>query len=415
MAMAMADRAQILAAIRADFPLIAGGAEQGNGRLSYLDSAATSQKPQVVIDAIGDFYRDRNANIHRGVYALSQAATEAFEDARATVARWIGAADAREIVFTRGATESINLVASGLGLSMLKRGDKVLITGMEHHANIVPWQLLQERLGIELVVADVLEDGSLDREDFLRKLSSGVALVSIVHVSNALGTVNPVRELIAAARTAGVPSLLDASQSLAHGRVDVCDLDCDWLVASGHKMYGPTGIGILYGKYARMLALPPYQGGGDMIEQVSFERSTFKDPPARFEAGTPHIAGAIGLAAAVRYLETLPLDQLHAHEQDLLEQATAELKSIPGLRIIGTAPHKESILAFTMDCAHPHDIASVLDASGVAIRAGHHCTQPLMSRFGLVGTARASFAFYNNEDDVAALVRGLERVRKLFV
>jgi cysteine desulfurase/selenocysteine lyase len=410
MAIASAEQKLDVTSVRADFPLIAGA----DGRLSYLDNAATSQKPVAVTEALDRFYRSGNANIHRGVYALSQEATEAFEGARGKVARWLGAADPREIVFTRGATEAVNLVAHGLGATRLQRGDRVLLTAMEHHANIVPWQLLRERIGIEILVADVDDNGVLDGEDYERKLQLGPKLVGMVHVSNATGIINPVEWMIARAHAAGALVLLDASQSLAHGGVDVSKLDCDWLVASGHKVFGPTGIGVLYGKYQLMEALPPYQGGGDMIETVSFERTTFKAPPARFEAGTPHISGALGLAAALDYLDTLPQAALTAHEEELLARGRAVLAAIPGVRIIGDSDAKVPILSFTMESVHPHDIASVLDASGVAIRAGHHCAMPLMQRLGLSGTARASFAFYNSLADVDALERGLQRVVKLF-
>lgn len=402
-----------LAAIRGQFPILS---RQFDGTpLVYLDNAATAQKPTAVVERLQRFYAGENANIHRGVHALSQAATEAYESARSRVARFIHSADAREVVFTRGATESINLVANGLAHSRFKSGDVVLVTAMEHHANIVPWQLLRDRLGIRLEVVRVDDDGVLDLEDFHRQLESHrPALLSIVHVSNATGCINPVADMIAAAHALGTPVLVDACQSLPHFGVDVQALDCDWLVFSGHKVFAPTGIGVLYGKYQLMEALPPYQGGGDMIESVSWERTVFKGPPERFEAGTPHISGAIGLAAAMDYLDTLDRRSLIAHEAWLRQRAEEGLSRIPGLRILGGRSDKASVVSFTLEAAHPHDIASFLDADGIAIRSGHHCTQPLMTRLGLSGTARASFAFYNTEDEVDALIHGVERIQQFF-
>jgi cysteine desulfurase / selenocysteine lyase len=412
MATPKAFSASELSAIRGHFPILR---QTVNGKpLAYLDNAATSQKPRCLLDRLERFYLEENANIHRGVHALSQRATEDFEAAREQVADFIGAARG-EIVFTCGATEAINLVAACLGESRLKRGDTVLITEMEHHANIVPWQLLRERIGIELAVARVGDDGVLDMADFNARLERlRPALVSVVHVSNALGTINPVRELIAAAHGAGAPVLLDVSQSVPHFPVDVRELDCDWLVFSGHKAFGPTGIGVLYGKRERLEAMPPYQGGGDMIESVSFERTVFKAPPERFEAGTPHIAGAIGLAASLRFISGMDRARLLAHELALLEAATDGLSGVPGLRIVGTGPHKAAVVSFVMESAHPHDIASLLDAEGIAIRSGHHCTQPLMTRLGLPGTARASFTFYNSLEEVEALVAALHKIQRFF-
>ena len=399
--------------LREQFPVLR---EEVNGRpLVYLDNAATSQKPQAVIDRIASFYTHENANIHRGVHALSQRATEDYEQARSRVARFIGAADRREVVFTRGATEAINLVASCLAGDRLQKGDCVLITEMEHHANIVPWQLLRERHGIQFETVRVDDEGILDEEDFQRKvLQLEPKLISLVHVSNALGVINPVRELIAFAHGQGIPVLLDAAQSVPHFPVDVQDLDCDWLVFSGHKVFGPTGIGVLYGKLDLMEAMPPYQGGGDMIESVRFEKTVFKSAPERFEAGTPHISGAIGLATALDFLEGIDRGQADAHERLLLEAATEGLGSIPGLRIIGKSPYKASVVSFVLESAHPHDIASFLDADGIAIRSGHHCTQPLMERLGLAGTARASFALYNTLEEVEALIRGVKRIQQFF-
>ena len=402
-----------LEAIRHDFPILG---ESVNGKpLVYLDNAATSQKPHVVIERLSRYYQSENANIHRGVHALSQKATNAYENARARAATFIGASQPGEVVFTRGATEGINLIAGGLAWSRLKPGDTVLLTGMEHHANIVPWQLLRDRHGIRLAFAEVTDSGEIDAKDFERKLTElKPALASFVHVSNALGVINPAKELIAAAHREGVPVLLDACQSAPHFPINVQELDCDYLVFGGHKVFGPTGIGVLYGKREALEALPPYQGGGDMIESVTLEKTVFKAPPERFEAGTPHIAGVIGLAAAIDYLEGFDRERLSAHEDVLRKAARAGMESIPGLRIIGDAPEMASVVSFVMDTAHPHDIASFLDAEGIAIRSGHHCTQPLMTRLGLPGTARASFAFYNSLEEVERLLEGLEKIRKFF-
>lgn len=402
-----------LGAIRSEFPILE---KEVNGKpLAYLDNGATTQKPKVVIDRLVSFYEEENANIHRGVHALSQRATEAYEEARATVARAIGSARPSEVIFTRGATEAVNLLASTLGNSLLKPGDTVLITAMEHHANIVPWQLLRDRMGIKLAIADVDDSGQLSMEDYRRKLTDlSPALVSVVHVSNSLGLINPIREMICDAKREGIPVIMDASQTVPHFPVNVRELDCDWMVFSGHKVFGPSGIGVLYGKAERLEAMPPYQGGGDMIESVSFEKSVFKGAPERFEAGTPNIAGAIGLAAAFDFLGGLDRQRLVSHETALLEAATAGLNAIPGLRLIGEGPEKASVLSFVLDAAHPHDIASFLDADGIAIRSGHHCTQPLMNRLGLTGTARASFTIYNSMAEVDALVRGVEKIQAFF-
>lgn len=399
--------------IRRDFPILS---REVNGKaLVYLDNAATAQKPTVMMKRLKQFYEAENANIHRGVHALSQRATESYEDARASVARFIGAPAKEEIIFTRNATESVNLVASSLGNGTLKAGDTVLITAMEHHANIVPWQLLRDRIGIELAVVDVDDDGQLDLDDYHRKLVElRPALVSMVHVSNSLGWINPAREMIAAAHREDIPVLLDAAQSLPHFPIDVQELDCDWLVFSGHKVFGPSGTGVLYGKTDRLQSLPPYQGGGDMIESVSFAKTVFKGIPERFEAGTPNIAGAIALAATLDYLSSLDRERLVEHEEALRAAATSGLKQIPGLRVVGDGTNKASVVSFILDAAHPHDIASFLDADGIAIRSGHHCTQPLMNRLGLTGTARASFAFYNTMEEVEALVRGVAKIREFF-
>lgn len=402
-----------LAPVRNEFPILL---EEINGHpLVYIDNAATSQKPQCVIDRVRSYYERGNANIHRGVHVLSQRSTEDFEAARATVAGFIGAADSREVVFTRGATEAINLVASSLAVHDLGEGDTVLVTEMEHHANIVPWQLLRERKGLRLAVVAVTDSGCLDVEDYFEKVRSlRPKLISVTHVSNALGVINPVREMIAFAHAEGIPVLLDACQSVPHFPVDVQELDCDWLVFSGHKAFAPTGIGVLYGKLARLEAMPPYQGGGDMIESVTFEKTVFKGPPERFEAGTPHIAGAIGLAAALEFLESLDRPRLLAHEQALVQAAASGLREIPGVRLIADIPEKASVLSFLLESAHPHDIASFLDAEGIAIRSGHHCAQPLMKRLGLPGTARASFTIYNSLQEAEALVRAVRKVQAFF-
>lgn len=401
-----------VAQVRAEFPILA---TRVHGKpLVYLDNAATTQKPQPVIDALGRYYRAENANIHRGVHYLSQLATDGYEGAREKVARFINAASPREIVFVRGATEGINLVAQSYGRSVLRPGDEILITGMEHHANIVPWQLLAEQTGTVLRVAPLTDAGELDLAAFDRLLGPRTRLVSVVHLSNALGTVNPVRRLTAAARKLGVPVLIDGAQSAPHLGVDVQALDCDFFVFSGHKLFGPTGIGVLYGREALLDRMPPWQGGGDMISSVTFERSTWAALPAKFEAGTPHIAGAIGLGVAVDWLSAIGLDAVAAHEDDLLRYATAEVGRIAGARLIGTARDRASILSFALDGVHAHDVGQVLDLEGIAIRAGHHCAQPVMERYGVAATARASFALYNTRAEVDALVAGLAKVKQVF-
>ncbi len=402
-----------LAKIRSFFPILV---EKVNEKpLIYLDNAATTQKPLAVIDKIAHFYAHGNANVHRGVHALSERATEEYEDARAAVAGFIGASDAKEIVFTRGTTEAMNLLASCLGQAVLKDGDTVLISEMEHHANIVPWQLLRDRTGIKLAATRITDEGRLDMEDFQNKLETlKPALVSIVHVSNSLGVVNPIKQIIDSAHERNIPVIVDASQSVPHFDVNVKELDCEWLVFSGHKVFGPSGIGVLYGKYDRMEPLPPYQGGGDMIESVTLEKSCFKGPPERFEAGTPHISGAIALSAGLHFLNSLNRKRLHQHEAALLQLAEAGLREIPGIRIIGEGGEKASVVSFVSESAHPHDIASFLDAEGIAIRSGHHCTQPLMIRLQLPGTARASFAFYNTKEEVDALVATVRKIQDLF-
>jgi cysteine desulfurase/selenocysteine lyase len=399
-----------VARVRADFPALH---QQVNGRpLVYLDNAATTQKPQAVLDALLGFYSRDCANVHRGVHALSQRATDAYEGARENVARFLNARP-REIVFTRGTTEAINLVAYSYG-SRLSPGDEILITELEHHSNIVPWQMLAERTGARLRVAPIDDRGEIILEEFQRLLGPRTRIVAVAHVSNALGTVNPVEEICRLAHTYGARVLVDGAQAVPHLAVDVRALDCDFYAFSGHKIYGPTGIGVLFGRWELLEAMPPYQGGGDMIRSVTFEKTLYNDPPYRFEAGTPHIAGAIGLAAAIEYVTRLGLEEIRRHEQQLLEAATRALEEIPGVRIVGTAAHKAAVVSFVLDGVHPHDVATVLDHEGVAVRAGHHCAQPLMERFGLPATTRASFALYNTLEEVDALARAVRRARELF-
>ncbi len=395
-----------------DFPILS---RQVQGRrLVYLDNGATTQKPQAVIQAESRFYEQSNANIHRGVHWLSQHATDLYEQGRERVRQLLNAARSEEIVFTRGTTEAINLVCWSWAQSELKQGDEILITGMEHHSNIVPWQLLCERTGAVLRVVPVTDSGELDINEYRALLGPRTRLVGVVHVSNALGTVNPVAEMVRMAHEAGAKVLVDGAQAVAHQPVDVQALDCDFYAFSGHKLYGPTGIGALYVRYDILANMPPWQGGGDMIHTVSFERSTYADVPQRFEAGTPNIAGVVGMDAAICYMQEIGLDIIAAHEQSLLDAATAELSALPGIRLIGTSPHKAGILSFVVDGIHPHDLGTILDMEGVAIRAGHHCAMPLMTRFGIPGTARASFALYNTQDDVDALVAGLRKAQRLF-
>jgi cysteine desulfurase/selenocysteine lyase len=398
--------------IRADFPILS---ERVNGKpLVYLDNGATTQKPHQVIDAIVNYYRHDNANVHRGVHALSGRATDAFEGARAKVARFINAADQKEIVFVRNATEGVNLVAQAWGRANVGAGDEVLISGLEHHANIVPWQLLCGEQGARLRVIPLLDDGSLDMEAFPRLLTSRTKLVAVSMLSNALGTVTPAETIVRAAHAAGAPVLLDGAQAAYHMPVDVQALDCDFFVMSGHKLYGPTGIGVLFGKAARLDAMPPWQGGGDMISSVTFEKSTWNVLPYKFEAGTPDIAGAVGLGAAIDYITRIGMRDIQAHERELLAYGTAALQTVPGLRIIGTAPHKASILSFVLEGVHAHDVGTIVDQDGIAIRTGHHCAQPVMDRFGVPATARASLAMYNTRADIDALVGALLRVKELF-
>jgi len=400
------------ARVRADFPLLARTTR--GIPLVYLDNAATSQKPRAVIDAVRRYYEHDNANIHRGVYALSAAATEAYEEARSTIARYLGAGSPREVVFVRGATEAINLVAATFGRMRVGAGDDVLVSAMEHHSNIVPWQLLCEEKGARLTVLPMHRSGELELDRLEALLTPRTRILAITHVSNSLGTVNPIREIVARAHARGVPVIVDGAQAVPHGPVDVTEIDCDFYAVSGHKMFGPTGIGALYGKAEHLDAMPPYQGGGDMIRSVRFEKTTFADIPSKFEAGTPHIAGVVGLGAAVGYLEGLDWAAVAAHESDLLMYATERLATVPGLTIVGTARRKAAVISFTLDDVHAHDIGSIVDQYGVAIRTGHHCTQPVMEFFGIPATARASFAFYNTRADADALVDALGHVRKVF-
>ena len=400
-------------AIRADFPILS---RQVHSRpLVYLDSAASAQKPFQVIEAEHAFYAQDYANIHRGLYYLSQRATERYDQARRAVRELLNARQEHEIIFTRGATEAINLVAASFGEAFLNEGDEVLVTGLEHHSNIVPWQLLRDKKGIVLKAAPVNDAGEVPLEDFIRLLGSRTRLAAFAHVSNVLGTVLPIAEMIRAAHQAGARVLIDAAQSVAHAKIDVQSLDCDFLVFSGHKLYGPTGIGVLYGKEELLEAMPPYQGGGDMIASVSFERTTYAPLPAKFEAGTPPIAQAVGLGAAIDYVTALGLDRIGAHEAGLLAYATERLSAIAPLTIVGTAAKKASVLSFVMEGVHPHDIAQILDSRGVAVRAGHHCAQPLMARLGLPATVRASFGLYNTTAEVDALAEALEEVEVMFL
>ena len=399
-----------LDAIRRDFPVL--HQEVRGAPLAYLDNAATSQKPRAVIDAVSGFYARDNANVHRAVHTLAERATTAFDAARERVRRYINARGPGEIVFLRGATEAINLLAHGLGSGMAP-GDRVVLTTMEHHANIVPWQLLRERAGIELAVLPITAAGELDLDALPALLEGPTRLLALTHVSNVLGTVNPVADAVAMAHARGVPVLVDGAQALPHLRPDVQALDCDFYCFSGHKMFGPTGIGVLYGKAERLAALPPWQGGGEMIRRVTFERTRFAPPPERFEAGTQDIAGVIGLAAAIDYLEGLDAEALARHEHALLVHASARLKEIPGLRIFGEARGKVPVISFLVDGVHAHDLGTLLDRKGVAVRTGHHCAMPLMDHLGVAATTRASFAFYNTLEEADRLAEGIRYAREL--
>jgi cysteine desulfurase/selenocysteine lyase len=396
----------------ADFPILSNPIR--GKRLVYLDNGATTQKPQSVIDSDSSFYLNSNANIHRGVHWLSQHATDLYEQGRELVRRLLNAADSNEIVFTRGTTEAINLVAYSWGRAKLRAGDHVVVSALEHHSNIVPWQLVCEQTGAELKVIPINDAGELDMAAYRQLLGPQVRMVAVTHISNALGTVNPVAEITRLAHEAGALVLVDGAQAVAHQVVDVQQIGCDFYAFSGHKLYGPTGIGALYGRYELLQSMPPWQGGGDMIRTVSFERSTYADVPQRFEAGTPNIAGTIGLGAAIQYVLDIGLDAIAAHEHALLDYGTTALQGIPGLKIIGNAADKAGILSFVIEGIHPHDLGTILDMEGVAIRAGHHCAMPVMTRFGIPGTARASLALYNTRDDIDALVRSIGAAQKMF-
>jgi len=398
--------------IRNDFPILK---QQVHGKpLVYLDNAATSQKPQVVIDTVTQYYLAQNSNVHRGVHFLSEQATQAFEGARAKVARFLNASNAREVIFVRGATEGINLVAQSYGRTFIKAGDEILISAMEHHSNIVPWQMLCEQIGARLRVIPFNYDGELFLDEYERLLNEWTKLVAVVHVSNALGTINPIKQIIEMAHRRGIPVLVDGAQAVPHMRVDVQALDCDFYAFSGHKLFGPTGIGVLYGKADLLEAMPPYQGGGDMISAVTFEKTHYNTLPYKFEAGTPDIAGVIGLGVAIDYLSEIGLDAITAYEHELLAYATDALSTIKGVRIIGTAREKAGVLSFVLDGIHAHDIGTILDHEGIAIRAGHHCAMPVMQRFGVPATARASLAFYNTKEEVDALIRAIHKVIEVF-
>ena len=399
-------------AIREDFPVLH---QTVFGKpLVYLDNAATAQKPRAVIDAITRFYTLDNSNIHRGLHALSERATAAYEESRAKARRFLHAAEDREIIFVRGTTEAINLVAHSYGRPHLGAGDEVLITAMEHHSNIVPWQILCEEKGARLRIAAIDDDGALLLDDLERLLTPRTRILAIPHVSNALGTINPVRRIVEMAHQRDVPVLVDGAQAAPHLPIDVRELGCDFYALSGHKMFGPTGIGVLYGRADLLEAMPPYQGGGDMIASVTFEKTTYNRLPHKFEAGTPHIAGVIGLGAAIDYLEGIDAAGRMAHEDDLLKYATEKITALPRVRLIGTAREKTSVLSFVVDGVHPHDIGTILDRDGIAIRAGHHCAQPLMDRFGVPATARASLALYNTREEIDALAAGIGKVLEIF-
>jgi cysteine desulfurase / selenocysteine lyase len=395
-----------------DFPILA---REVHGKpLVFLDSAASSQRPRQVIEAVDAYETLHHANVHRGVHQLSQEATAMFEHARERVRGFVNAASIREVIFTRGTTESINLVAQSYARPRLKPGDEILLTALEHHANIVPWQLVAEQTGASIKVAPMDRRGVVSIDDFAAALTPRTRIVACAHVSNALGTVLPVREITRLAHARGAVVLVDGAQAVPHQRVDLAKLDCDFYAFSAHKMYGPTGIGVLVGREALLESMPPWQGGGDMILTVSFEKSTFNELPFKFEAGTPNISGAVGLAAAIDYIDSLGIDNIHAHEQHLLAAATEKLSRVPGLTIIGTAPDKAAVISFTLDGIHPHDLGTILDSEGVAVRTGHHCAMPVMEFFGVPATARASFACYSRESDIDSLVRALARAREVF-
>lgn len=411
-ALAAVKPAFVVEELRREFPVLMQPIMGKN--LVYLDNAATTQKPRSVLKTMHKYYTEENSNVHRGVHFLSQLATQKYDMAREKVRAFLQADSAEEIIFVRGTTEAINLVAQSYGRSTVREGDEIVISAMEHHSNIVPWQMLCEEKGARLRIIPMNDDGELLLDEYERLLNHRTKLVAIVHASNALGTVNPVQTMITLAHAHGIPVLVDGAQSVQHMRIDVRELDCDFFAFSGHKLYSPTGIGVLYGKKALLETMPPFMGGGDMILSVSFEKTVFNALPFKFEAGTPNIGGAIGLGAAIDFLQTLDFSALIVHENDLLHYASERLQEIPGLRIIGNASNKSTVLSFIIDGIHPHDIGTILDRDGIAIRAGHHCAQPVMQRFGIPATARASFAFYNTREDVDALVKGLYHVLEVF-
>jgi cysteine desulfurase/selenocysteine lyase len=397
--------------IRRDFPVLH---QQVHGKpLVYLDNAATTQKPLAVIEAISKYYRHDNSNIHRGVHTLSERATEAYEEVRVAAQKFLNAASSKEIIFVRGTTEAINLVAQTYGRKNIGNGDEVVITAMEHHSNIVPWQLLCEEKGAKLRVAPINDRGELLLDEFEKLLGPKTKIVAIGHLSNALGTINPVREIVRMAHARNIPVLVDGAQAAPRMQVDVQELDCDFYALSGHKLYGPTGIGILYGKMELLEAMPPWQGGGDMIASVTFEKTIYNRLPYKFEAGTPNIADTIGLGAAIKYLNSLGLERIEQHEAELLNYATQAVGAIPGVRLVGTAKKKAGVLSFVMDEIHPHDIGTILDSEGIAVRTGHHCAQPVMQRFNIPATARASFGLYNTQEEIDALVAGIHKVQEV--
>ncbi|MBP8975604.1 MAG: cysteine desulfurase [Bacteroidetes bacterium] len=398
--------------VRRDFPILLKRVH--DKPLVYFDNAATTQKPYVVVEALEQFYTSENSNVHRGVHALSEIATQKYEQAREFVRQYINAGSLREIIFTRGATEGINLVATSFGRTFLHEGDEIVITTLEHHSNIVPWQLLCEEKSARLKVVPIDDNGDVLLDEYEKLFTEKTKLVAITHVSNALGTVNPVKEMIETAHRMGIPVLVDGAQYMPHFRVDVQALDADFYVFSAHKVFGPTGIGILYGKERYLELMPPYQSGGDMIRSVTFEKTIFNDLPFKFEAGTQNIAGVIGMHAALKYISSLPWKNIIDYEAELLRYATEQLQSMDGVRILGMARKKSGVLSFVMDGVHPHDIGTILDEEGIAIRTGHHCAQPVMERFGVPATARASFAFYNTKEEIDALIRGLQKVKEIF-
>ena len=398
--------------VRADFPILAE--EVHEKPLVYLDNAATAQKPTQVIEAIDQYYREYNSNVHRGVHTLSEKATMAFEGTRGKTKTFINAKSEKEIIYTKGTTEGINLVAQSYGRSILKEGDEIIISAMEHHSNIVPWQLLCEQTGAILKVIPINDAGELIMDEYVKLLSTKTKIVAIAHISNALGSINPIKDIIKLAHENEAIVLVDGAQSAPHTAIDVQDLDCDFYALSSHKLFGPTGFGILYGKEELLNAMPPYHGGGDMIKMVTFEKSLYADLPYKFEAGTPHISGGVGFGAAIDYVSSVGLDKIAAYEHELLEYATEAALTIKGLRLVGTAKNKASILSFVIDDIHPHDLGTILDHEGVAIRAGHHCAMPVMDRFAVPATARASFAFYNTKQEVDTLIKGIENAKKIF-